>query len=74
MPVAEASFDKANMVTPCNNVCVVHPAKGLCIGCGRTVDEITRWTTMSDSERGDVMAALPQRLVAMSSGPISHKG
>jgi predicted Fe-S protein YdhL (DUF1289 family) len=74
MPVAEAGFEKPGMVTPCNRVCVVHPVEGLCIGCGRTVDEIARWTAMSDSERGTVMMTLPQRLAAMSGGAVSQQG
>lgn len=35
---------------------------GLCLGCGRTVDELARWTMMSGAERARVMAELPIRL------------
>jgi predicted Fe-S protein YdhL (DUF1289 family) len=38
------------------------PCAGLCIGCGRTIDEIARWATMSDQERRAIMAALPERM------------
>jgi predicted Fe-S protein YdhL (DUF1289 family) len=34
---------------------------GLCIGCGRTVDEIARWAEMSPEERRAIMAVLPAR-------------
>ena len=34
---------------------------GLCRGCYRTLDEIARWGTMSDEERGAVLAELPAR-------------
>ena len=27
------------------------PARGVCIGCCRTLDEIARWGGMSDAER-----------------------
>jgi predicted Fe-S protein YdhL (DUF1289 family) len=37
------------------------PARGLCAGCWRTLDEIARWGTMSDTEREAVMTALPAR-------------
>lgn len=37
------------------------PARGLCIGCWRTLDEIARWGAMSESERKSVMEALPAR-------------
>ena len=48
--------------TPCINVCVLDPLSALCIGCGRTGEEIAAWTTMSETERLAVMADLPQRL------------
>lgn len=35
--------------------------KGLCTGCLRTLDEIARWSAMSDAERRAVIAALPAR-------------
>jgi len=48
--------------TPCVKVCVVDPISGLCIGCGRTVEEIAAWTAMSEAERVAVMAGLGERL------------
>lgn len=51
-------------LTPCINVCVLDPATGLCRGCGRNVDEIAAWGTMSEAERMRVMAELPERLAA----------
>ncbi|HKQ28542.1 MAG TPA: DUF1289 domain-containing protein [Burkholderiales bacterium] len=51
----------AAVLSPCVKVCAMDPARGLCIGCWRTLDEIARWGTMSDSEREAVIAALPGR-------------
>jgi predicted Fe-S protein YdhL (DUF1289 family) len=34
---------------------------GLCIGCGRTLDEIAGWAAMSAEERRAIMAVLPAR-------------
>jgi len=53
--------------TPCIKVCVMDSASGLCTGCGRTLDEIARWGSMSESERQTIMRGLPARLTA--SGP-----
>ena len=53
--------------TPCINVCTLDPARGLCIGCGRTLSEIARWGTMTADERARIMATLRDRLV--KSGP-----
>ncbi|MFZ0400038.1 MAG: DUF1289 domain-containing protein [Pseudolabrys sp.] len=49
--------------TPCVKICTLDARMGLCLGCGRTVDEITRWVTMSAAERTQVMRELPSRLV-----------
>jgi predicted Fe-S protein YdhL (DUF1289 family) len=59
---------EANIDTPCNRVCVVHPARGFCIGCGRTLDEIARWMDFAPAERARIVAQLPSRLAALS-GP-----
>jgi uncharacterized protein len=48
--------------TPCINVCVLDPLSALCIGCGRTGEEITAWATMSETERLAAMAGLGHRL------------
>jgi predicted Fe-S protein YdhL (DUF1289 family) len=37
------------------------PDSGLCQGCLRTLDEIARWSEMSEVEREQVIASLPQR-------------
>ena len=50
--------------TPCVKICTLDARTGLCLGCGRTIDEIARWATMSASERTRVMGELPARLAA----------
>jgi predicted Fe-S protein YdhL (DUF1289 family) len=48
--------------TPCVKVCVLDPILALCIGCGRTLAEISAWSGMSESERRAVMAGLSERI------------
>jgi uncharacterized protein len=48
--------------TPCIKVCVLDPA-GFCQGCGRSLDEIARWGSMSDAQRRSIMVELKGRLV-----------
>jgi uncharacterized protein len=54
---------KSMIETPCVKVCTLDARSGLCHGCGRTIDEIARWASMSASERAQVMRELPERLV-----------
>jgi predicted Fe-S protein YdhL (DUF1289 family) len=34
---------ETDIETPCTCVCVVHQTLRLCVGCGRSLDEIARW-------------------------------
>jgi predicted Fe-S protein YdhL (DUF1289 family) len=56
----------ASIETPCISICTLDPALGLCVGCGRALDEIARWISLTDSERAQIMAQLPSRRAAMS--------
>jgi predicted Fe-S protein YdhL (DUF1289 family) len=51
--------------SPCNKICVVHPAHAICVGCGRSLDEIAGWIALSEAERTAIMAQLPARLAAI---------
>jgi hypothetical protein len=50
--------------SPCVKICTLDARSGLCLGCGRTLDEIAQWRKLSDAERKRVMAELPARLAA----------
>ena len=50
------------IASPCRKVCAVSGMTSLCVGCGRTLQEIGGWTKLSDAERAAVMAVLPERL------------
>jgi uncharacterized protein len=51
--------------SPCAKVCTLEPISGLCMGCGRTLQEIANWTAFSASERAAVMMELPERLAGL---------
>ena len=63
--------------SPCVSICDVDPDTELCLGCGRSLDEIAGWIGFSDAERARIMAELPTRLdggssVAQSLGTTSE--
>lgn len=62
------------ILTPCKKVCVIDPRSGLCIGCGRTIEEIAGWTAMDHQARVLVMASLPERLKVMTSRAVRQGG
>ncbi len=47
--------------SPCNRICVIHPAEKICTGCFRTIEEITVWSRLSAEDRKRLMAELPDR-------------
>ena len=52
----------ADIKSPCSKICVIDPASALCIGCGRSLDEIAGWIRFTNAERDRIMAELPARL------------
>ncbi len=50
--------------SPCAKICTLDARLGLCLGCGRTIDEIARWSAMGAAERTRVMSELPDRLAS----------
>ena len=48
--------------TPCIRVCEMDAAAGICVGCGRTLDEIARWGSMSRADQRAIMASLAERM------------
>lgn len=51
--------------SPCVKLCLIHPEARLCVGCYRSIDEITAWSRMSHEAREAIMAELPARAPQM---------
>ncbi|MTI16989.1 DUF1289 domain-containing protein [Rhodobacteraceae bacterium RKSG542] len=49
------------MLSPCVKMCRLDEEARFCTGCLRTLEEIRDWSTMSDTQRRDVMATLEER-------------
>jgi len=55
------------VASPCIAVCVLDPGgTGVCVGCGRTLDEIGDWADMTNAARRAVIGRLPSRLEALA--------
>jgi predicted Fe-S protein YdhL (DUF1289 family) len=50
----------AKPASPCIQVCTLDDDQ-VCIGCGRTVDDIIAWTRLSDEEKWTVLAQSAER-------------
>ena len=58
--------------TPCIGVCKMDPCTALCIGCGRTLQEIAGWGRMPSAERRAIMATLDHRTRAAGLTPVER--
>jgi uncharacterized protein len=56
--------------SPCTKVCIIHAAKGFCLGCGRSLSEIAAWSSLSGQDRTRLMADLPRRLAVLPQPPV----
>ena len=54
-------WQRDEVASPCVKLCVVHPEARICVGCYRTIDEISRWSRMAPDERAALVADLPAR-------------
>jgi hypothetical protein len=60
--------------SPCQQLCVLEPASGHCIGCGRSSEEIAAWTRLDDRARLAIVEDLPRRVAAMRVARIARHG
>ena len=54
-------WKRAEVESPCIKLCVIHPEERLCVGCLRTIEEITLWSRLTPAARAEIMADLPER-------------
>ena len=59
-------WKREEVASPCVKICVVHPDARICIGCHRTIDEISTWSRLTPEARQAVMADLPARAARLA--------
>jgi uncharacterized protein len=64
--VKDDVWKRDEIASPCVKLCVVHPEARICVGCYRSIDEITQWSRMTHEARDAVMAELPSRAPSLA--------
>lgn len=59
-PLRGNDYIEAMTTSPCTGICEIGVA-GWCRGCGRTLDEIARWSESDERERTRIAAAARAR-------------
>ncbi|HXS52929.1 MAG TPA: ABC transporter substrate-binding protein [Usitatibacter sp.] len=67
--VAVEGSCERDVESPCNRVCTIDPRTGYCIGCLRTLDEISRWHAMTNAERARLVTSLAARRPSETADP-----
>ena len=49
------------LASPCINICQMDQTSGLCLGCYRTIEEITVWSRTDDAHRAAILSAVAER-------------
>lgn len=57
----EGLWKRGGIESPCVQLCTIHPETRLCLGCARSIDEITAWSRLAPEARRAIMAELPSR-------------
>ena len=63
-PVPEPDAGHPAVASPCVRMCTLDD-DDVCVGCGRTLDDITGWTSMSDPDKAACVARARERLIAL---------
>ena len=56
----DATGKNTHVDTPCIGICSTAIGDSICIGCGRTFDEVNSWNTLTDEEK----TKINKRLIA----------
>lgn len=54
-------WSRNEVQSPCIKLCTIHPVERICVGCYRSIDEISAWSRLTAEARAQVMADLPAR-------------
>ncbi len=58
--------------SPCNKVCAID-ARGVCLGCHRTLGEIAAWPDASDAEKAAILQSIQNRHSREGGNPPSQE-
>jgi predicted Fe-S protein YdhL (DUF1289 family) len=59
--VKDDLWHRDEIESPCVKVCVIHPEARICVGCNRSIEEISAWSRLTHEARATIMADLPAR-------------
>jgi len=68
MPLRPDPFKSNPTQSPCVRNCCLN-GDDVCVGCGRTLEDIRHWTAFTPEQRTHALKAAKKRVEAFGSGP-----
>ena len=59
--MVDAPISHAGVPSPCIDVCRLDARGQLCIGCRRTIEEITEWSRATEARRREILREVANR-------------
>ena len=60
-PMTKHQPNQPTIESPCISVCQIDGDSGYCLGCWRTLEEVSRWRGFTEDEKRDVLDQLCDR-------------
>ncbi len=51
----------SSIESPCVDICQLDPSSGICLGCFRTMEEISVWIEMTDDDKREILRLAKDR-------------
>ena len=59
-------WKREEVESPCKKICVIDPDQKICIGCFRTISEISNWSKFTHAVRSELKKTLQIRAAKFS--------
>ena len=63
--IGQVAPEPASLASPCTGTCTIDTDTDWCLGCGRTIGEISNWSAKPAAERRAILMALPARMATL---------
>ena len=55
--------------SPCIDICKIDYKNKFCIGCNRTLEEITNWSSFNDEQKKKILKKVKKKLIKTNNSP-----
>ncbi|MDC0215472.1 DUF1289 domain-containing protein [Candidatus Pelagibacter sp.] len=49
------------IISPCEGICSINKKSNFCIGCGRTIEQISKWSNFNETKKKKIILQIKNR-------------